>query len=120
MKKVLNFLALFSSMGTLLCCALPATLVAIGAGSVMAGLVSNVPGLVWLSVHKVELFIFAGIMLIASYAAQQKSKALACPIDPELNAVCAETKNWNKIILSISFVIYLIGAFFAFIAPIIF
>ena len=36
-------LSLFTSTGTLICCALPALLVSIGAGAVMAGLIEAVP-----------------------------------------------------------------------------
>jgi len=54
-SRLVDFLTLFTSASTLICCALPALLVAIGAGSVMAGLVSNVPQLIWLSKHKVKI-----------------------------------------------------------------
>ena len=36
-------LSLFSSVGTLLCCALPALLVTLGMGAALAGFVSAVP-----------------------------------------------------------------------------
>ena len=65
-NKVIDFLTLFTSASTLFCCALPALLVTIGAGSVMAGLVSNVPQLIWLSKHKTLVFVFAGSMLLLS------------------------------------------------------
>ena len=42
-------LSLFTSLGTLLCCALPSLFVAIGAGAVLAGLISNMPFLIVLS-----------------------------------------------------------------------
>jgi hypothetical protein len=35
-------LSLFASTSTLLCCALPALLITVGAGAVMAGLTSNI------------------------------------------------------------------------------
>ena len=59
-------LALFASVSTLLCCALPALLITVGAGAVMAGLAANVPGLVWLTAHKGLLFIGAGVLLLAA------------------------------------------------------
>ncbi|MEK9543313.1 MAG: hypothetical protein VW016_07530, partial [Luminiphilus sp.] len=55
-------LALFTSASTLLCCALPALLISIGAGAVMAGLTATLPGIMWLSAHKGPLFLFAGLM----------------------------------------------------------
>ena len=63
-NSVLHTLTIFSSVGTLVCCALPALLVSIGAGAVMASLVSAVPQLVWISEHKIPLFVFAGLLLL--------------------------------------------------------
>ena len=45
----MTWLALFTTMGTLVFCALPITLVTLGMGATMASLVSNVPFLVTLS-----------------------------------------------------------------------
>ena len=50
-------LSLFTSLGTLLCCALPSLFVAIGAGAVLAGLISNMPFLIVLSKYKIILFM---------------------------------------------------------------
>lgn len=47
-----SVLALFTSVGTLLCCALPATLVALGAGAAVSAAVGAMPWLVPLSHHK--------------------------------------------------------------------
>ena len=59
----LAFVALVASTGTLVCCVLPALMVALGAGAVLAGLVSAVPQLVWLSEHKAAVFGIAAVML---------------------------------------------------------
>ena len=59
-------LSLFTSFGTLLCCALPSLFVAIGAGAVLAGLVSSMPFLIVLSKYKVLLFIISGLLLFIS------------------------------------------------------
>ena len=61
---ILEILTILSSFSTLVCCALPATLVTIGAGAVLASVVTAVPQLVWLSEHKMPLFAFAGLMLV--------------------------------------------------------
>jgi hypothetical protein len=66
LSSIAHTLALFGSFSTLFCCALPALFVTLGAGAVLAGIVSNVPQLIWLSEHKIGLFIFAGIMLFIS------------------------------------------------------
>ncbi len=116
-NRLVDLLTLFTSASTLVCCALPALLVAIGAGSVMAGLVSNVPQLIWLSKHKVVIFIFAGLMLLFSAALRLYSKNLSCPIDEDLTRACSKTKVASNAIYIFSIFIYLIGGFFAFLAP---
>lgn len=119
-NKIIDFLTLFTSASTLFCCALPALLVAIGAGSVMAGLVTNVPQLIWLSKNKIAVFVFAGFMLTISGILRLYSKNLACPIDEDLANTCVKTKGFSNVIYTFSIIIYFTGAFFAFIAPKIF
>lgn len=51
------------------CCALPTLLVAVGLGGAVAGLVSVVPGVTFLSAHKLLVFAFVGALLVASWAA---------------------------------------------------
>lgn len=116
MKRFLDFLTLFSSTSTLFCCALPALLVAIGAGSVMASIASNVPGFIWISQNKIPVFIFAGIMLMIGGLLQIRSSKQVCPVDPVKGAACRTGTKWSFWIYMISLCLYLIGGFFAFIA----
>jgi len=58
--KRANIVSLFTSGSTLICCALPATLVAIGSAATLVSLVSNFPQLVWISEHKALVFGLAG------------------------------------------------------------
>jgi len=118
--KSASFLSLFTSGGTLICCALPATLVGLGAGAVMSSLVSNVPQLVWFSEHKLGVFVFAGVMLLLSGYLQWQARSLPCPADQELAAICIRTRKTSLRVYTASVVIFLIGGFFAFIAPLIF
>ena len=118
--KVASLLSLFTSGGTLICCALPATLVGLGAGAAMSSLVSNVPQLVWFSEHKVGVFLFAAIMLLGSGALQWHARSLPCPADPALAATCMKTRKTSLRVYLFSVVIFLIGGFFAFVAPLIF
>ncbi len=120
MKKVISFLTLFTSASTLICCALPALFVVLGFGAAFAGIIGHVPQLIWLSQHKIMVFSFGGIMLFAGGLLQWKAKQLSCPIDPKLGAACATTRDWSGVIYFASVGIYLTGAFFAFLAPIIF
>lgn len=117
--SALSWLSVFTSGSTLVCCALPALMVAIGAGAALSGLVSAVPQVVWLSEHKVELFGIAGGLLLVAGVLQWRAQreAAACPPDPALAAACATTKDYSIRIYWLSVAIYAIGAFFAFAAP---
>ena len=79
---VLPSLALFGSTSTLVCCALPALLISLGAGAVMASLTSAIPGIMWLSAHKDPLFIAAGVVLAISSMIGWQQRKSPCPIDP--------------------------------------
>lgn len=112
----MSSLALFTSLGTLLCCALPAALVAIGAGAVLAGLVTAVPQIVFLSEHKVALFAVAGAMLAASAALRYANRHAPCPADPRLAASCTRLRRIGGVALYGSMAVYAVGFFFAFVA----
>ncbi len=64
---VLGYLSLFTSVGTLLCCALPSLLVLLGLGATVASALSFLPWLVTLSHHKRVVFWVAGIMIALSF-----------------------------------------------------
>ena len=115
--KHLSLLSLFSSGGTLICCALPALLVSLGAGAVMASLVSSVPQIVWFSEHKLGVFIFAGVMLSISGFLQWKARSLPCPSDKALAELCNKTRVNSLRVYFFSVCIFLVGGFMAFIAP---
>jgi hypothetical protein len=115
--KHLSLLSLFSSGGTLICCALPALLVSLGAGAVMASVVSSVPQIVWFSEHKLGVFIFAGVMLSISGFLQWKARSLPCPSDKALAELCNRTRANSLRIYIFSVCVFLIGGFMAFVAP---
>lgn len=117
MKKLLAFLSLFTSVSTLVCCALPALFVVLGMGAAFAGLVGAVPQIVWLSEHKALLFGMGGIFLALGGLLQWRSRAAACPIDPGLGQACATTRDWSLVTYFVALGFYLIGCFFAFLAP---
>lgn len=64
---------------TWVCCALPLLLVALGAGSVMASLVSTAPWLATLSRHKEWFFLGTGLLLAANWWALYRSGAACEP-----------------------------------------
>lgn len=108
-------LALFTSLGTLLCCALPAALVAVGAGAVMAGLVTAVPGLVTLSEHKDAIFIVAGVALTAAAVMRHNTRNAPCPADPTQAEACTRLRRRSGQMLAISAAVYAVGFFFAYV-----
>lgn len=118
MKNFVNWLSLFTASGTLICCAIPSLLVALGMGASLAGFVTNFPQLIWLSQYKIVVFSISGVMLVFAYLMQRNAEDLSCPVDPELAAACASSRKWSKVILAVSIVIWLLGATFAFLLPI--
>ena len=115
--KKANILSLFTSGSTLICCALPATLVAIGSAATLTALVGNFPQLIWISEHKELVFGLAGAMLAIAGYLQWQARNAPCPADATLAMVCARTRKNALRIYWLSVGIFAIGAFFAFIAP---
>tara|TARA_B100000767_G_scaffold232778_1_gene224843 strand:+ start:607 stop:1017 length:411 start_codon:yes stop_codon:yes gene_type:complete len=115
--KILNYLTLFASSGTIICCALPALLVSIGAGAALSSLISVFPQLIILSIYKIPIFISAFIMLIISGVIQYLAKGLPCPADKKIADACIKTRKLSLIIYFVSLGIFTIGIFFAFIFP---
>jgi hypothetical protein len=113
---ILDLLTVLSSFGTLLCCAVPALLVSVGAGAVMASVVSAIPQLVWISEHKIPLFIFAGMMLCASGISKYANRRTLCPTDPAKAKSCLRVRRLSAGIFLVSIAVYAVGLFFAFVA----
>lgn len=115
---LLNYFSLFTSMGTLLCCALPSLLVLLGLGATVASLLSAVPWLVTLSRHKVWVFGISGTLIALSFAnlyylaPKLKAKALACP--PDDPRACEVASRASKVILWVAASIYVAGSFVAY------
>ena len=116
MNRVVDFFTLFTSVSTLICCALPALLVTLGLGAAMAGILGDYPQLIWFSENKLPLFIIAGILISISGYFQWKNRNAPCEIGPKAEA-CARTRKLSKVIYIISVVIYLTGLSFAYILP---
>jgi uncharacterized iron-regulated membrane protein len=112
-----NIVSLFTSTSTLLCCALPALLVALGAGAALSSLISVVPQLVWVSEHKSLVFGLAGSMLLLAGILQWRARNAPCPTDPTLAALCAKTRKNSLRVYWFSVGIFAIGGWFGLIAP---
>jgi hypothetical protein len=114
-----SWLTLFASSGTLVCCALPALLVTLGAGAALSSLIAVVPGLVWISEYKVEVFAFAGLMMAGSGLLQWRNRTAPCPVDPALRHACLRTRKTSARVYVISLAVYMVGGWFAFVQPLI-
>jgi hypothetical protein len=109
--------ALLASSATLVCCVLPAVLVALGAGAVLAGLVTAVPQLVWLSEHKPLVFGGAGGLLAISGTALWIGRRAPCPTDPELARSCQRLRRLSAAIYAVALITFVVGVTFAFVLP---
>lgn len=115
--KIIHTFALFGSFSTLLCCALPALFVSLGAGAALIGLVSAMPQLIWLSGHKIGLFTFAGVMLTISAISRYATRNAPCPMDAAKAKACKRLRRISFGVFCLSLTMYCVGFFFAFIAP---
>ena len=109
-------LSLFTSMGTLVCCALPALLVTLGAGATLASIVSAAPWLVALSKYKVWMFGGSGLLILFAGVLQWNMRHAPCPVDPKLARACQRMRNTSHLIYGASVIVWLVGFFFAFVA----
>lgn len=109
-------LALFTSVGTLVCCALPALLVTLGLGASLAGFVGAFPQIVWLSEYKEAVFAVSGAMLAGAAFMQWRARGLPCPADPAQARACARLRRVSTGVLGLAIVVWLTGFFFAFLA----
>jgi hypothetical protein len=110
-------LTALASSATLVCCVLPAVLISVGAGAVLASLVSEFPQLIWLSRHKGLVFGFAGVMLAISVVLLRWQRTLPCPADPVAGRQCARLRRLSTALFCFAVLAYLTGAFFAFVLP---
>jgi hypothetical protein len=113
---LLPTVSLFTSAGTLICCALPALLVTIGAGASLAGLVSAAPWLVAFSKYKIWTFGMSALLLIAAGFMQWRARTLPCPADPVQAKACNRLRKISWAIYFVSLGLWCVGFFFAFLA----
>ena len=115
--KFAGSVSLLTSAGTLVCCAIPALLVAMGAGAALASAVSAVPALVWLSEYKGAVFGAAAAMLVVAGAMQWRARSAPCPVDPMLARTCLRARRVSGRLYAVSVLTFGVGAFFAFVLP---
>lgn len=112
-QKVSSFLALITSTGTLICCALPAAVAAIAGGAAVTSMISIFPWMVPLSANKEWIFLGAAVMIIVSSILIYRPKGkIACSVTGGKG--CEVAGRFTKIVFWSSVTILLIGAFFAY------
>jgi mercuric ion transport protein len=113
---LLSYFSLFTTVGTLLCCALPSLLVLFGLGASVASMLSFMPWLVTLSQHRQWTFLISGVLIALSfvntYYIAPRFRAEQCsPDDP---TACEDASRVSKLLLWGSAVIYAVGFFVAY------
>ncbi len=103
-----SWLLLFTTSGTLICCAIPIALVSLGLGAVVASMASSMPWLVTLSLYKGWMFSISGVLIaLSAWAVFRPGRA--CPADPELAAACERADRWNRRFVWVSGLLWLVG-----------
>jgi len=112
-QKASSFFALFTSTGTLICCALPAAVAAFAGGAAVTSMISTFPWMVTLSTYKGWIFLGSGIMLLISGILVYRPKGkVACSITG--GEGCDVAGRFTKVMFWSSVIIYGTGAFFAY------
>jgi mercuric ion transport protein len=116
-STLLSYCSLFTSLSTLLCCALPSLLVLLGLGASVASMLSSFPWLAALSRHKDPTFGIAGVLIACSflntYYILPRKGAKECV--PDSAGACVKASSVSRILLWVSAVIYAVGFLLAFV-----
>jgi len=113
MKKILAFLALIGSSGTLFCCVIPAALATVAGGTAVSAFISAFPWLVPLSQHKGWLFGAAGLLLaVNGFLVCRPQSKLACSVTG--GRTCKTAGAFSKVVFVVSVMFYSVGFFTAF------
>jgi hypothetical protein len=116
-SAVLSYFSLFTSLSTLLCCALPSLLVLFGLGASVASILSSMPWLIILSGHKGWTFAVSGILIALSfvnlYYIAPCLQMRRC--SPDDSTACEDASSLSKALLWVSASVYTVGFFVAFV-----
>ena len=107
-QLIYPFLSLFTSLGTLICCALPALLISLGMGASLITILSTFQWIVVLSKYKIYIFLTAGILLMISFFLFWQGRNAPCPSDPFQARICSRLRSTNLIMIIISLTIFII------------
>jgi len=112
-----GIISLLASSTTLICCALPALFVALGAGATLASLTNIFPQLIVISHYKVSISIGTLLILFIAGIFIKKAESLPCPVDPMLRDICLKTRKRSKVMFYTSVIIFLSASFFTYLLP---
>ena len=115
--KAVNLFSLFAASSTLICCALPALFVMLGAGATFASLISSAPFLITLSIYKITITGFACLMLIFAGYINWYTARLPCPVDPDLGRACLKTRRNSRRLYFCSVAVFLFATVFTYVIP---
>ena len=118
--KSVNILSLLASTSTLLCCALPAFFIFLGAGATLASLVTAFPFLVSLSKYKIGITITTLLILLIVGYLNYRTYHLPCPSEPALGKACEISRRKSRLIYYFSVTIFLFSTTFTYVIPRIF
>jgi mercuric ion transport protein len=122
-SRFLGYLGLFSSVGTLVCCALPSLLVLLGFGATVAAMLSAAPWLVTLSQHKAWIFGVSALLIAGNlyYVYRVVPRVLVergtCAADDP--GACARATLMSRVLLWCSAVMLAVGFSVAYVLPVV-
>lgn len=120
-ERFLGYTSLFTSFGTLVCCALPSVLVLAGLGATVASLLTAAPWLVALSRHKEWVFAASGALIALNfvyvYRAGPRLRPAGDACASDQDSACSIADKVSRVTLWTSAIIYLVGFAAAFILP---
>lgn len=117
-KDLVTMASLFTSFSTLLCCALPALLVTMGLGAVVAGVFSNIPGLGLIVRYHDLIFVIAGLLLaLNGWLVLRPSRGEVCAPSQKGETACETAHRWNVWVFWLSVALFVIGVTVTYLAP---
>lgn len=106
-------MALFTSTGTLLCCAVPAAVAAVAGGAAVGSLITAFPWLIPISRHKGWIFLVAGLFILVSGILTLRPKGkIACSLTG--GEGCEIAGRFTKSVFWGAVGIYAAGLFFSY------
>jgi mercuric ion transport protein len=121
--RVLGYVGLFTSVGTLVCCALPSLLVVLGLGTTVASVLAAAPWLVTLSRHKAPVFATSALLIAGNFyyvyrlAPRLLARRGACETDD--SDACLRASRTSRALLWMSAVLLVIGFSVAYLLPLV-